>query len=103
MFERDGTRIVSLAGEAPGDSTGKCVPFVLSGFLSAFGYAACGVVESGREDGTDLYFFRVGWGLIFLILFVLENDSFGKEYADYEFRTVFHQFVPGLYESLPGC
>ncbi|WP_455643762.1 hypothetical protein [Parabacteroides sp.] len=60
LFERGGARFVTLVGEAPGDTAGKCVPFVPSCFLSAFGYAACGVAESGREAGTDLYRFRVG-------------------------------------------
>ena len=41
LFERDGTRKVSLAGEAPGDRTGECVPFVLPGFAFTLGHGAC--------------------------------------------------------------
>ncbi|MCE8971854.1 hypothetical protein [Bacteroides fragilis] len=41
LFERDGARKVSHVGEAPRDSTGECVPFVLSGFAYIFGHGAC--------------------------------------------------------------
>lgn len=41
LFERDGARKVSHVGEAPGDSTGECVPFVPSGFAYTFGHGAC--------------------------------------------------------------
>ena len=41
LFERDGARKVSHVGEAPSDSTGECVPFVLSGFAYIFGHGAC--------------------------------------------------------------
>lgn len=41
LFERDGARKVSHVGEAPSDSTGECVPFVLSGFAYTFGHGAC--------------------------------------------------------------
>ena len=40
LFGRDGARKVSTAGEAPGDSTDECVPFVLSGFAYIFGHGA---------------------------------------------------------------
>lgn len=41
LFGRDGARKVSTAGEAPGDSTDGCVPFVLPGFAFTFGHVAC--------------------------------------------------------------
>lgn len=41
LFERDGARKVSHVGEALGDSTGECVPFVPSGFAYTFGHGAC--------------------------------------------------------------
>ena len=41
LFGRDGARKVSTAGEAPGDSTDGCVPFVLPGFAFPFWHVAC--------------------------------------------------------------
>ena len=41
LFERDGARKVSHVGEAPGDSTGECVPFGLSGCAYSCEHEAC--------------------------------------------------------------
>ena len=50
LFERDGARKVSHVGEAPGDSTGECVPFVPSGFAYIFGHGACR--SAGKGTGS---------------------------------------------------
>lgn len=52
LFERDGARKVSLAGEASGDSTSECVPFVPSVFAFLFGHEACR--SAGKGTGSRI-------------------------------------------------
>lgn len=61
LFERDGARKVSLAGEASGDSTSECVPFVPSVFAFLFGYEACRSAGKGMGSRNRPIPLPGGW------------------------------------------